>query len=231
MRPILYRQCNLFWSFYNLRKWKQDKNGNWEIKFFLSIVLVLVVLPFANANPNKRTTKYNIQMLGVSIGELSVTQTYENGTVMIDAVTNVNVNMLFSYRVKYVQNTIYDQGYLQSSHVETYKNGTLNLTTWMKLEDNVYLFVTDGDTTIIKDTINYSGSLIYFNEPIGVKQLCKERTGEIWQLKSFRAHTYIITDGKEREINRYYYENGILEYAEMQYPLGTIELKREMGNK
>ncbi len=84
----------------------------------------------------------------------------------------------------------------------------------------------DGDTTIVHNSITYSGSLLYFNEPVGVKNIYKERSAEMRQLTSVSNHTYIIRDEKEREINRYYYENGILQYAEMQHAFGTIELNR-----
>jgi hypothetical protein len=33
------------------------------------------------------------------------------------------------------------------------------------------LLIADGDTTTINDSIEYSGSLIYFNEPTGIKKI------------------------------------------------------------
>ena len=60
-------------------------------------------------------------MLGAKIGEFTVTQKNENGNVNIEAITDVKVNLIFSYRVKYVQNTEYEQGVLKHSNVKTYK--------------------------------------------------------------------------------------------------------------
>jgi len=39
-------------------------------------------------------------------------------------------------------------------------------------------------------------------------------------------HTYIIKDEKEKELNRYFYENGILQSAKMRHKLGTVQLHR-----
>lgn len=180
-----------------------------------------------SAKPNELATRYKLLLFGLNIGEFSVTQTDNNGNVNIEAITEVKVNLLFSYRIKYVQNTVYNHGILQSSRVETYKNGKLNSNMWLKLQNNSYLIVNDGDTTIIENTITYSGSLVYFNEPVGIKNIYKERSNEMKQITAVSNHTYIIKDGKDREMNRYYYEDGILQYAEMRHPLGTIELIRE----
>ena len=212
-----------FSSFYNHKK------------KYLKYALVLLFGSFSftsvSAKTKEMTSKYNLEMLGTNIGEFFVTQKNEDGNIEIEAVTDVRIKFLFSYRVKYIQNTVYEQGVLKSSNVKTYKNGEMNSDMTLKQEKDVYLLVVDGDTTVINDTISYSGSLIYFNEPLGVKQLYKERTAEVWQLTSISNHTYIIRDEKDRELNRYYYENGILEYAKMRHALGTIELKREKKYK
>jgi len=201
--------------------------GRRYIKYAVVLLFGSLLFTSISAKAKEMTSKYNLEMLGANIGEFSVTQKNENGTIEIEAITNVKVNLLFSYRVKYVQNTVYEQGVLKSSNVKTYKNGKLNSDMSLKLKKDYYLLVVNGDTTVINDSITYSGSLIYFNEPLGVKQLYKERTAEIRQLTSISEHTYIIKDEKDRELNRYYYEDGILQHAKMRHALGTIELKRE----
>ena len=208
---------------------RRDKN-NRRIKYFLFLALGFVMLSSAFAGPNERVARYSMQMLGANIGEFSVTQTSENGNINIEAITDVKINLLFPYRIKYVQNTIYNHGILQSSHVETYKNGKLNSNMWLKLQNNSYLLVTDGDTAIVSESITYSGSMVYFNEPKGIKKIYKERSAEMKQINAAGEHVYIIKDEKGREINKYYYEDGILQHAEMRHTLGTIELILETKN-
>jgi len=48
-------------------------------------------------------------------------------------------------------------------------------------------------------------------------------------LEAVGEHTYIIKDEKERELNRYFYENGILQSAKMRHALGTLELNQIAG--
>ena len=202
------------------------QQGNIVFKYILVLLLGIISFISVSAKPEELATKYNIQMLGASIGEFSVTQTGKNGNVNIEAITDVKVNLLFSYRIKYVQKTVYKQGILQSSHVETYKNGQLNSTIWLKREKGSYLLISEKDTSVIHDLIEYSGSLIYFNEPKEIKKIYKERSAEMRPLEAVGEHTYIIKDEKERELNRYFYENGILQSAKMRHTLGTLELNQ-----
>lgn len=202
-----------------------------NIDFKTILVLLFGIISFTSvpAKPAELATKYNIQIFGASIGEFSVTQASENGNVNIEAITDVEVNLLFSFHVKYIQNTVYNQGVLQSSQIKTYKNEKLNSSTWLRLEKGKYLIVADGDTTIINDSIIYSGSLIYFNEPTGIKKIYMERSAEMRQLEAVGEHTYIAKDEKNREQNRYFYENGILQSAKLRHTLGTLELNRING--
>lgn len=196
-----------------------------RLVIFILLLGTIFLSSFSN-KPEALTTRYSIRMLGANVGEFSVTQTSLNGNVDINAVTDIKVNLPFPYRIKYVQNTEYRQGLLQNSQVETYKNGKLNSETWLTFRDGSYHHISDGETTIINDSITYSGSLVYFNEPRDIKQLFKERTAEIKQITRLHEHTYIVVDEENREQNRYVYKNGILQYAKMAHSLGTFELKR-----
>ena len=89
------------------------------------------------------------------------------------------------------------------SVTQTSKNGQLNSTIWLKREKDSYLLISEKDTSVIHDLIRYSGSLIYFNEPKGIKKIYKERSAEMRPLEAVGEHTYIIKDEKGRELNRY----------------------------
>lgn len=196
------------------------------LKFIIYVLLGFFVFTSSSANPIALSTKYKIYLFGSNIGEFSVAQTNNNGNINIEAVTEVKINLLFPYRIKYVQKTEYNQGVLQNAHVKTYKNGKLNSTMYMKLEKGSYLLITNSDTTTINNSITYSGSLLYFNEPNIAKKIFKERNAEMTQISPVSEHVYTINDEKGREMNKYYYEEGILQYATLRHALGNVELKR-----
>lgn len=203
-----------------------EKNKNWQMKYVLCLLLGFFVLTSVTANPKTLTAKYKIYLLGANVGEFSVAQTNNQENVIIDATTEVEIHLLFSYRIKYVQKTVYNQGVLQNANVETYKNGKLNSTMCMKLNKEAYQLIVDGDTTIINGVITYSGSLIYFNEPQTATRIFKERNAEMRQITPAGNHTYTIKEEKGKLLNKYFYEDGILQHATMRHALGNVVLKR-----
>lgn len=208
------------------KKIRSEKNKNWQMKYVFCLLLVFFVLTSSAVNTETLTAKYKIYLLGANVGEFSVAQTNNQESIIIDATTEVEIHLLFSYRIKYVQKTVYNQGVLQNAHVETYKNGKLNSTMFMKYEKGAYQLIVDGDTTIINGLITYSGSLIYFNEPQTATQIFKERNAEMRQITPAGNHAYIIKDEKGKLLNKYFYKNGILQRATMRHALATVELKR-----
>lgn len=88
-----------------------EKNKNWQMKYVLCLLIGFFVLTSISANSETLTAKYKIFMLGANIGEFFVTQTNSHENVTIDATTEVKIKFLFAYRIKYVQNTIYNHGW------------------------------------------------------------------------------------------------------------------------
>lgn len=201
------------------------KKGKKRLKYVVFLLFAFVVFTSVTAIPVTLTAKYHIYMLGANVGEFSVVQTSNDENITIDAITAVEINLLFPYRIKYVQKTEYNQGVLQKANVETYKNGKLNSSMSMNYTKEAYLLILDGDTTFIDELITYSGSLIYFNEPKATTRIFKERNAEMRQITPEGNHSYVIKNEKGKLLNRYFYENGVLQKAIMRHTLGTVELK------
>lgn len=198
-----------------------------DIKCTLGLVIGFFLTASALALPADQFAKYHIRVLGMTVGELTVTQkTMDEGAISIEAVTDVEVKLIFTYRVKYIQHSSYRDGYLQKYHIQTLKNGKMNSDTRLEKTGDAYLLIKDGDSTYVHDEITYSGSLLYFNEPRDIPHIYNERKGENKPINSIDKHTYIITDEKDRKTNEYQYEGGILDLATLIHPLATIRLER-----
>jgi hypothetical protein len=197
-------------------------------KYGLGLLIVFLFIASVSAQSTDRTAKYRIRVLGMNIGEYTVTQKTMNGDISIEAITDVEVKIIFTYRVRYVQHSLYRHGSLWSCHVQTIKNGKVNSDMQLEKQGEAYLLLEDGDSTFIHDNITYSGSLLYFNEPKEVSDIYNERSGEKKPLKCVADHTYIITDEKDNKTNEYHYKDGILVRAELMHPLATIHLERSM---
>lgn len=199
-------------------KFNPDKKGN---KYIIGLVIGIFILIFTSAESYGLSAQYDMNFLG------SATQTAENGNLKIEAITDVDVKLPFSYRIKYFQNIIYEHGLFKKLHVETYKNGKLNSTVLFNLEGLSCQLIVNGDTTVINDTITYSESLIYFTKSQGIDRVYKERSAEMKKIIPVIEHAYVIRDESEKEMNRNVFENGKLQHMQIRHILGTIELKRE----
>lgn len=197
------------------------------IRYGLVLLVVFSCIASVSAQLTDRTAKYRLRVLGMNIGEFTVSQKMVDGDMRIEAITDVEVKIIFTYRVRYIQNSLYREGILWSSHVQTIKNGKLNSD--MRLEkknETSYLLVEDGDTALVHGNIDYSGSLLYFNEPKQVPYLYNERSGEKKSLKAVADHTYVIIEGKDKKTNEYEYEEGVLARALLIHPLATVHMER-----
>ncbi len=197
-------------------------------RYGLAMLFVLFFTASVSAQSADRSAKYRLRALGMNIGEYTVKQKTVNGDVSVEAITDVKVKIIFTYRVKYIHHSLYRNGSLWSCHVQTIKNDKVNSDRRMERRGETYLLVEDGDSTLIDDTITYGGSLIYFLEPGNVPVIYNERSGKKRPVKKIADHTYILTDEKGNKLNEYEYKNGVLTRAELIHPLATIHLERLM---
>ncbi len=194
-------------------------------KYVVGSLAVLLFITSALAQSSERSAKYKIVVWGMNIGELRVTEKTENGDLSIEVITDVYVKMIVTYHVNYLQQSLFRNGMLWSSHVKTLKNGKINSDTHIEKQGENYLLIQDGDSSFVKGNINYSGSLLYFHEPVKSTSIYNERNGEKNVVRSVHEHTYVLLDKKGHKTNVYEYEDGELIHAELIHFLATIRLQ------
>jgi len=204
--------------------------GNSRIKrnFFLILLTgfcFLFAVPVFS-QPEDQIVTYRIRVMGMNVGELTVKQQTFGNEILVEAVTDVEVKIIFTYRVKYLQNCHYRDGALVNSHLQTVRNDKVNSDTKLTKTADGYLLEADGDSKLIHDSITYSGSLLYFTEPKQVSCMYIELNGEKNAVKCVEDHTYVVLDKKGREKNKYVYQDGVLERAELKHTLATIHVER-----
>ena len=199
-------------------------------KIYILLLLAGYICTSANtvsAQREDKTIKYGIIVLGTNIGELSVNQHKTKDEIVVEALTKVDVKIVFHYKVQFYQKSIYRNKELYSSHIQTLKNGEVHSDTWLKKNGNNYLLIKKGDTTIIKDKIAYSGSMLYFDEPVNTSTMYLEINGEKNSIKEIANHIYLLTDNDNQEKSKYTYKNGILQRSEIKHAIADIYVERK----
>jgi hypothetical protein len=102
----------------------------------------------------------------------------------------------------------------------------LNSSTSLTRKGNGYDLVVDDESSFLHNRIKYSGSLLYFHEPLGVKELCYEISGEVKPIAAIGAHTYQVIDPVNGRESIFEYENGKLKRSSVEQGIATIHTER-----
>ena len=192
------------------------------------IVLACLILMFIpqGLKAQEKTLNYNIRVLGRDVGILTVSERIEGGDTIVEALTDVNVKIIFTYKVKFVQKSIYRGGELLNSSMLTYKKDKLNSSTSMTKKGNGYALSMDDESSYINNRINYSGSLLYFHEPLGISDLYYEIDGEKKPITALGDHKYQVIDPHNGRESIYEYEDGMLQRSSVEHGIATIYTER-----
>lgn len=195
-----------------------------KISTFFFIFTLLFSMFISNAQTQNKKAVYNIGALGMDVGTISVNQQINGDKVIIEAISEVEVRIIFKIKMKYIQLCTYVKGVLQESLLEMYKKGKVDSTTRLSKSVNGYKLEKDGKVSYINDVIQYSGSLLWFHEPKVGEAMYFEISGEKTTVKSIVDHQYSITDPHNGNKNEYTFKNDILEEAIIKHTMANVYL-------
>ncbi|NOX46710.1 MAG: hypothetical protein GXO89_07005 [Chlorobi bacterium] len=182
------------------------------------------------AQTQVKKAKYNIEVFGMDVGELNVEQQIIGHDTIVKAITSVDFKFIFTYKGIYSQEGTYRNGELLQSHLKIIRKGKVSSDTRITKTGNYYTVIEgDEDTSYIYNKIRYSGSLVYFNEPVDISTIYYETSGEQKKIEAIGDHIYHVFKINKNKKNdyEYEYEDGILKRATIRYPLANIYLERE----
>jgi hypothetical protein len=163
--------------------------------------------------------------MGMDVGKITVKQEKIGNKLTVEAISEVEVRIVFKIKVKYIQTSVYENGQLLTSSLKTYKKDEVNSDTRLTKNGNGYILDKDGETSHVNDVIKYSGSLLYFNEPTNITDLYFEINGEKTTVKPLGNHKYEVTDPHNGNLNEYNYKNGMLTNAVIKHSLANVYLE------
>ena len=194
-----------------------------KLILILVIIAVLTTL-FCNAQNETKSAVYDIHAMGMDVGTITVSQNKIDDTLHVEAISEVEVRIIFKIKMKYIQTCAYVKGVLQSSLLEIYKKGEVNSTTSLTKKGDGYVLSKDGEVSRIKDVINYSGSLLWFHEPEEGAEMYFEISGEKTVVKPISPHEYSITDPHNGNKNEYTFKNNKLKQAIIKHTMANVYL-------
>jgi hypothetical protein len=198
------------------------------MKIYKQLITLICILFFTgyigNAQNKINKSVYNIRAMGMDVGTISVKQESHNGKIKVEAISEVEVRIVFKIKMKYIQTCTYVNGVLQESLLEMYKKGEVDSTTRLTKKGNGYVLNKDGEVSYVSDIIRFSGSLLWYHEPkVGVPMYF-EISGEKTAVEELKPHEYLITDPHNGNKNEYFYKNNMLKEAVIKHTMANVYL-------
>lgn len=190
----------------------------------LATVAAVLTSLLCNAQNKVKSAVYDIHAMGMDVGTITVNQEINGDKVFVEAISEVEVRIIFKIKVKYIQTSIYSKGEMQESLLKTYKKDKVNSTTRLTKNGEGYTLDKDGEISYVKDVINYSGSLLWFHEPLDGMEMYFEINGKKTVVKSVGAHEYSITDPHNGNKNEYTFKNDRLKQAIIKHTMASVYL-------
>lgn len=161
------------------------------------------------------------------VGNLVATKTINEDVVNYHSFTQIETKILTTIDIKYNYNVFFKKEQLYKSDVNILLNGKAFAETNTLYANGEYQVTKNKKQSKFKGLITYSTVLLYFKEPVKVKECYSEQDGSINDLVSLGNHKYKKVNAKGNE-NMYTYKNGVLYEATIDGGLinFVIQLKK-----
>ncbi|MDO6492273.1 MULTISPECIES: DUF6134 family protein [unclassified Cellulophaga] len=180
-----------------------------------------------NTKADTTVLNFNILHKNKVVGSLVATKVINGDIISYHSFTQIQTKIITTVDLKYDYNVTFNSDKLFNSNVNILLNGKSLAETSTLFRNGEYLVTKNKKVLKLQDSIVYSTVLLYFKEPINVKECYSEQDGSFNTLVSLGNHKYKKINSKGNE-NVYVYKNGVLYEATIDGGLinFVIQLKK-----
>ena len=172
------------------------------------------------------TIVFDINDSRSKLGELTVSRQKLGDYTTVRVQSEIKITKIFTLRISHVGVSEYKNGTLMKAENTTKVNGHEHSSTTLRWANDHYQLSVDGKERQITDPVHYSGSLMYFQEPLRTKTVFAEKAGTyepIFQLGNGRYQV----EKEDGSRHTYTYREGRLERIEYPHSLTDIIVQRK----
>jgi hypothetical protein len=170
-----------------------------------------------------------MEALGSEIGSLNITKKTAGEITQYQHKTLIEVDLFVKKISVLLQNDMqYRSGQLMTVKSQATVNGKPHSSSLIEWKNGAYSIQVDGETKPSwKSPIRFSGTLLYFQEPVGIKEAFSEASAVFMQIKPLGKSSYQLVDPENGRKMLHYYENGTQTKVEIKHPVVTLTLTRQ----
>lgn len=189
------------------------------------ILIILTTLGVNQAVISQDVQRYDVAVAGISIGEMVAKKTPNQGGVVYEMSSKVGFWFFGKINLDYYTVAHYQGGKLQKSDVRSITNrGNYESKirwTGTRYDISARNYKYELDTTLNK-AVFASAATFCFEEPHQFSEMISEAFGLVSKIAKHKDHYSVTVNGNT---NKYYYENGKLVKAVMEFPIKNYVLK------
>ncbi|MFD2200974.1 DUF6134 family protein [Shivajiella indica] len=197
-----------------------------KVKAVLSFIILVWAGVICNAQVLE-IEKYDISIAGISIGEMVAKKEAKGEEIHYELKSSVHFWFFGKVSLDYLTHAIYrDMMLIKATTTSKSNRGNFGAKIdWMKDHYDVKAtnYKYELDTTIHKP-YHYSSAVFYFEEPKQAKEFIPEAYGRPSHIKKVKDYYEVNVNGNK---NRFYYVNGKLDKAVMEFPIKNYVVKRK----
>jgi hypothetical protein len=190
---------------------------------FWKILLLILLAAQLWATPEVK--RFDIELAGLKIGELTATRVSRDTLTHYHIETKVSFWLFVKVNVHHIQTAVYHGEKLLHSTVKTKSNkGDFSASViWNRKQYDVKvdMYKYKNDTTIL-DPIHFNVMRFFFDEPKEIKKVLADSNGLLAPVSYLKNSYYEVNVRGER--NKYFYKDGKLHRAVMDNPIKNYEI-------
>ncbi|MCL6258171.1 hypothetical protein M3O96_03680 [Aquiflexum sp. TKW24L] len=192
-----------------------------------SLYKIALLLFFFPMDLLAQVQEYDISIAGISIGEMTATKKVTGEISQIDVKSNVGFWFFGKIELDLHTISVFNGKHFIKSDLKskTNKGDFRSLITWendhYKVNSRNYKYELD---TEVQRKVFFSSASFYFEEPINVKEFFAEGYGLVCPVIKRKDHYEVNVNGNK---NRFYYVDGKLDKAVMEFPIKNYLVKRK----
>lgn len=191
------------------------------------VTYIAVFILFSHYAQSQDIVKYDVSIAGISIGEMVAKRENRGSDIHYELKSNVSFWFFGKINLDYLTNAIYkDRKLVKANVVSKTNRGNFNSDIeWRndhyRIKSTNYKYELD---TVVNRPFLYSAAVFYFEEPVRAKEFIAEAFGLPSPIKKVKDYYEVKVNGNT---NRFYYVNGKLEKAVMEFPIKNYVIKRK----
>ena len=192
---------------------------------FILLPFLVIISSFSPPETIPAKLRFKVLKNDKEIGWINATKTISGNQILYEVETELEIKLVFTQKVVYSSKALYVNNFLQKSVSKSFVNKKLQhhcVTLW---KGNHYEIKRDHDIERLDRKVFYSGIMLYFKEPGDEHLVYSEMAGQ----DNFMAKgdgVYLLTDGKSKRKNSYWYKGGLLHKAFIDHSLVDFEIIR-----